>query len=67
MHSILYFAELDMDYFVDGLSLIGVQTQILDPEEYLNGRIALFAEKGPIILCSNHNTTVKILQKVMTT
>ena len=66
MHFILCFAELDMDYLVDKLSLIGLQTQILDAEEYFNGRIALFAEKGPIILCSNHNTTFKVLQKVMT-
>ena len=67
MHSVLCFTGLDMDYFVDDLSMIGVQIHILDPEEYINGRIALFAQKGPIVLCSNLNTTVKVLQKVRTT
>ena len=66
MYSILCFTELDIDYYIGGLSLMGVQTQILDAEQYINGDIALFAEKGPIILCSNHNTTVKVLQKVTT-
>ena len=55
-----------MDYFVDDLSKIRVQIHILDPEEYISGRIALFAQKGPIVLCSNLNTTVKVLQKVRT-
>ena len=56
-----------MDYFVDDLSMIGVQIHTLDPEEYINGRIALFAQKGPFVLCSNLNATVKVLQKVRTT
>ena len=56
-----------MDYFVEDLSMIGVQILILDPEEYINGRIGLFAQKGPVVLCSNLNTTVKVLQKVRST
>ena len=62
--SFVYFTELDVDYFMEALSLIGVKIQILDPEEYINDRTTTFAQCGPIVLCSGHNTTVEVLQKV---
>ena len=65
--SFVYFTELDADYFVEALSLIGVKIHILDPEEYINDRATTFAQCGPIVLCSGRNTTVKVLQKVTAT
>ena len=58
------FSTIFVDYFVEALSLIGVKIQILDPEEYINDRTTTFAQCGPIVLCSGHNTTVEVLQKV---
>ena len=64
---LVYCTELDTDYFMEALSLIGVKIHILDPEEYINDRATTFAQCGPIVLCSGRNTTVKVLQKVTAT